>query len=374
MRLVLLIIGVVGILSILAGAVILAVVLIPDGKDDSTSFLPRWTAPERIYFRRGSEIWSVRPDGSETTLVYAKAHAGYGGTYLLGNTGIAPSPQGERVAFLDENGTIQVVDSAGRQLHSVSDVPKPADDTYYGTHNLISGWSPDGTRLIYFVGASEEEEQKTLPSDLGFYLFDLITEERSKLEKLTNFRMWSRDRDSVIFVEPLENSDWTDWFRFDLTHAAKSQITKEPFPCFSVQPAPYSKDQRLIYACGDTDKDESYLVLANNDNTNRRVLQQGIFAELQLPILSPDGRVFVYRHQSPPGVGGQVAFEIRVFDLDTHEEQVLIEGCAFAEAWVDETSILIEESTTCEGGTVDLYKVNIHSGAKTLLASEVDAN
>jgi len=119
--------------------------------DDEQVSQPQWTTPERIYFKRGTDLWSITPDGAETDLVASGLRQGYGGTLGQGNTAPLPSPRGDLVAFISFDGSVRIADATGGNAWTVSDTPRPDDDIYYGTQNSISGWSPDGARLIYHV-------------------------------------------------------------------------------------------------------------------------------------------------------------------------------------------------------------------------------
>ena len=347
--------------------------------DDEQVSLPQWTTPERIYFKRGTDLWSITPDGAETDLVASGLRQGYCGTIGQGNTAPLPSPRGDLVAFISFDGSVRIADATGGNAWTVSDNPRPDDDIYYGTQNSISGWSPDGSRLIYHVSMTYDPHQKKEPFGIGFYLVDVINRDRKPLRTLPNFVAWSADPNQVIFQQ--QSTDYEapcaptpcpeiDWYSLDLTSGAATRMTKEPFPCTSMQPAKYAANNRLSYGCANTSTQESTIVVARGDNTERIVLARGGYAEFQSPAPAPSGEQFMYRHQSEPYISGSVNVELRLFDLASDVEHVLLTGCPIDESWLSATVLLVAEQPAC-GTTLNLYRLNIETGIKTILADNI---
>ena len=301
-------------------------------------------AAPRIFFKRESELWSINPDGSDPLLISVGVRALYGG----GIEGGGIAPQRDKVAFIGADQNLWVVDSSGHSLRRVSDEAFPEDETYYGTVVLLSGWSPDGTKIICFVqslfGHDAREQERPVS---GFYLVDLDTSKKTKLPDWPNFVAWSTDPETVIYQE--EGLSTADWYTFNLSTGATSQLTTTPFECFIaalIQQKSLSSDgSRLLYSCVDTGygTDRSKIVLANIDNTDQLVLLEGTFAELQLPIFSPNGDGFIYRHHIRQPDGGYYV-ELQLFDLETRQQTLLASGCVQLIEWVDDRSALILEA------------------------------
>lgn len=346
--------------------------------DDEQVSLPQWVAPERIYFKRGADLWSITPDGLESSLVASLVQPG-GFTAGQGITGPLAVPKGDKVAFLSSDGAVRVANATGDQAWTVSDVPKPLDEEYYGTRNSISGWSPEGARLIYHVSVASDPHQRKEPIGTGFYIVDVINRERKPLRTLPNFVAWSADPNQVIFQQ--QSIDYQppcaptpcaeiDWYRLDLTSGTATRMTKEPFPCGSIQPASYSANNKLFYSCASTATQDSTIVVANSDNTDQIVLARGGFAEYQLPMPSSTGALIIYRHQSEPRIAGKPDFELRSFGAAADVERVLLTGCAFGQSWLDAETLLVVEYPNCET-KVNLYRLNIETGIKTILAEDI---
>ena len=335
------------------------------------------SAPSRIFFQREMELWSVNPDGSDPLLLSTEL-AGYSGIRVTGSTAPVGSLAGDRVAFVSDR-NLWIVDSVGGNRRQLSDEGQPEDERYAASFVLISGWSPDGTKILYYVessiafedkgGGAEERPQK------GFHLVDANSGERAPLSDLQNFVAWSEDSNKIIYEREYDFGSSRDWYELDLTTQVSSKLTAERFDCANVQPTFPLSSNKLLYACGSSNITESSLVLANLDNTNRQVLRQGKWAEFQFPILSPAGDMFVYQQQSDVMAGGKVVFDLQLFDLATGQATQLASGCVRAKGWIDnDTLLFLNDEDESYSDKATLYKVDVATGVLTRLAESVDWN
>ena len=336
-------------------------------------------APTRIFFKRDNELWSVSPDGSDLLRLASEVLSEYRGSSVGSGAKFAHSRHGDKVAFIGTDGNLWIIDSRGQHLKRYSEEALPQDETYYGTSVHISGWSPDGTRIIYSVesafGLFERERERP---EVGFYLLDLSTDKKTRIPNLPNFVAWTNNSQRVIFEERHDpeysiGSYSIDWFTLDLRTGATAKFTLLPFQCFSVQASLLFNANRLLYSCGNLGVG-SDIVIANIDNTDQHVLIEGRWAELQFPVLSPDGDSFTYQHQSDVQAGGIVTIDLKRFNLQSSEQKTLATGCSRASGWFNNQSVLVVEieSHACLPGDASLYLIDAASGARTALASDVD--
>ena len=340
-------------------------------------------APPRIFFRRENELWSIDLDGSDPLLLSGE---------VSGRSAERPlsSPQHNKIAFVGTDGNLWIVDSNGKNLRRLSEEALPTDDTYSGTNVFVSGWSPSGTKILYsvepVVGLGVEGKERP---EVGLYLFDLDTGERRRIPdlpktdelnppKVVQFIPWPLDSEAVIYEQQERNEQtgesYIEWHTMDLETGSTSKLTAVPFECTGLEASVSSDGDTLIYSCGDLntpDPGTSKIVIANVDNTDQRVLLEGIWAELQSPLVSPTGDGFVYRHhlRQPDG---SLYVEVEFVALGTGQQTQLANGCAWPTEWVEDHSVLILESETCFAGEAStLYVVEVGSGARTILAEDV---
>ena len=350
----------------------------PEETSTPTPPAPSGSPPKHIFFTRGPELWAVDAGGSDPVLLSEEVSGG-GGSYLFGTSFPASSPEGNAVAFISSDRNLWIVGAEGANLIRLSDEALPEDETYYPSNVLISGWSPDGSKIAYYVDAVASSEDpavnKKQRSDRGFVAVDTESGQKKRLPVLPNFVGWSADSEKIIYEQQFDLGASRDWYTLDITTDVVTKLTSERIECANVHPSFTPGSESFVYACGSSGITTSSMVLADNHNTNRQLLLEGAWAELQFPIVSPDGAAFVYRHQGPLGTGGVPAFEVRLFDLAAMSDRRLVSGCAFAQAWLDPRSILLKEYASCAGDpTADLVRIDILSGARLLLASDVDPN
>lgn len=332
--------------------------------------------PTKIFFKHGNELWSVNPDSSDPLRLASEVLTEYWGSSVGSGTKFWHSRHGDKVAFIGTDGNLWIIDSRGENLKRYSEEALPEDETYYGTSVRISGWSPDGTRIIYSVesaiGMLDREQERP---EVGHYLVELSTGKRTRIPNLPNFVAWTNDPEKVIFEKRHNGDSSIDWYTLDLSTGATAKLTVLPFQCFSVHASVLFDANRLLYSCGIL-QGGSEIIIANIDNTDQQVLIKGRWAELQFPFLSPDGDSFTYQHQSGVQAGGTVTIDLHLFNLQTGQQKILSTGCSRANGWLNNQSVLVVEieSDACVSGDANLYLIDTSSGAKATLASDVDFN
>jgi Tol biopolymer transport system component len=274
----------------------------------------------------------------------------------------------DKVAFIGSDKNLWVVDVEGHNLQRLSEEAAPYEEPLCPRNVLITGWTPDDAKILYHV--ESEGEMCTLRTDvaLGFYIIDLESGAKTHLPELPNFIAWL-DTERVIFEE--ESSPYTEWYTFDTRTGEAQKFAKLPFECFHPEASLSYSDNTMVYECSSVDEGSS-IVHANIDNTEQTVLLEGRWAELQHPRVSPNGKAFVFERERPLG-GGLYAQDLYHYDLASGGETLLMSGFTSFQEWLDDTRVVVLESTeSLLGGPSTLYVVDVISGDRTALAEDVD--
>jgi hypothetical protein len=147
---------------------------------------------DRLLIVRGPDIYTVRLDGT-------------GFTHLTGNAGNLPqwSPDGARIAF---NRGHEIWSMRPDGSHAQVLIPRRSEGEFLGSLD----WSPDGSKLAYFVTPPE-----------GGYLIEVADVDGSErttihtLQPLTR-PLWSPDGYKILITPYLMNPDGTNKDRVDL--------------------------------------------------------------------------------------------------------------------------------------------------------------
>ncbi len=94
------------------------------------------------------------------------------GTIYEYDYGAVWSPDGSRLAFVDENGNVRSIDSSDGSMTTLS--PRYADGREM--HFWDAAWSPDGERLLALARSDSSPSSAASDSDIGFALVSLSTD------------------------------------------------------------------------------------------------------------------------------------------------------------------------------------------------------
>jgi Tol biopolymer transport system component len=97
------------------------------------------------------------------------------------------SPDGSRLAFVDENGNVRSIDTSDGSMAMLS--PRYADGREM--HFWDVAWSPDGERLLAMARSDSPSPSNSTDSEIGFALVSLSTDGASA-EVLTPWT-WAMD-------------------------------------------------------------------------------------------------------------------------------------------------------------------------------------
>jgi Tol biopolymer transport system component len=214
----------------------------------------------------------------------------------------------------------------------------------------------------------------TLRTDvaLGFYIIDLESGAKTHLPELPNFVAWLDSERAISEEQTSLSPPSTEWHAFDTGTGEAQKLTELPFECFYPQASLSYSDNTMVYECGNPDEDTSKIVHANIDNTGQTVLLEGQYAELQHPRVSPNGKAFVFERWRPIG-GGVYATDLYCYDLASGGETLVMSGFAAFQEWLDDTRVVVLESTqSLLGAPSTLYVIDVVTGERTALAEDVD--
>lgn len=153
-----------------------------------------------------SEIWAVGKNGK------AKRHTilpkGVVEGTLEGSTAPCLSPKGDKLAYLQGN-NLYVKDLRSGKALKITQEGFAKDKLYEPVYPLISGWSFDGTKLLYYLkhaepgeeGEEDGPQRKVMPLTYGYYLYDLsLSESKSIAMEGYNFCGWDA-QDEMLFQQ-----------------------------------------------------------------------------------------------------------------------------------------------------------------------------
>jgi Tol biopolymer transport system component len=163
------------------------------------------TSPGKIAFvsdREGEPfIYVMNPDGSNPTKI--------GGWFGVPNT-FCWSPDGERIAFINEDGWLCLVDAGGGSLSKIAEIP-----------SYSISWSPDGGEIA--AGCF----------DYDIYTVDIGTGELQNLTNTTDIveslPAWSPDSGKIAFV--VYNPPYCEIALMDADGSNQTTITSERGIC-----------------------------------------------------------------------------------------------------------------------------------------------
>lgn len=280
----------------------------------------------------------IRPDISDFR--FGGGHLGYGSTDPLN------APDLFKVAYIDSELRIHVMNTKGDVDLLISEDLEV---------DYISGWSTDSEKLLFHVRGDTID--RTLNPDgmmyeipdtvaynkagnpNGFYLFNLATGELRHLSVMerTQFYSWI-DADRILVNNSPYNSDRYVIFDTDSYVADFSLIGSDIEKDFGTQYS-FSQDGSkwaITWHGGDGGTNSASIVLADFPEATGVEIMKANFAQIQGPIISPDGRQVAFRGYD------EVNGPLYTYLYDGSDVEKVIDG--FPRAWVSNTEFLVVET------------------------------
>lgn len=212
-----------------------------------------------------------------------------GGSIYHGTSGPVLSADGQWLAYLGD-GRLELTRLDGTAKHRIT--------KHKGSRVmvLISGFSPDSSRLVFHQGEVQTEEGAALPKDVvpGFHELTLADRTLAPKTSLESFTWFSDDR-HVIFQRSFPDRS-TALMRFDLDTGAEEELQRTT--------APYGFSQlvlhgdRIAYVHHPAQGKSQVVTDALRGGARLDISPEGSFAQLQWPRLSLDGRHVSYSDET----------------------------------------------------------------------------
>jgi hypothetical protein len=308
-----------------------------------------------VFFRSAGEsrgrAWRLVRGGSRR--LAPTVDLNNGGTMGMGSTRPLLSPDGRWLAYLDRR-RLRVADLDGREK-----LQRVTEDREISM--LLSGFTPDSSAL--FFHASEifgmEGSEHPLPPglDAGFHRLRLEAREREALPSLSSFEAFTHDGRVLYFAE----QDRT-------TRLMQVELGGEPRELQSTT-MPYGYSQ--ISVAGDRiayvrhpSSGISQVVASRLDGSDLVELgPQGKFAQLQWPMITPDGTRVAYidvNHVSP-SVSRYTVMLVSLADRTPRELFLCADYCTHA--WWSSSTLLVHDDR-------DLVQIGL-DGTNDVIEEEV---
>ncbi len=219
-----------------------------------------------------------------------------GGSIDHGTSGPVLSGDGQWLAYLDQ-GRLQLVRLDGTAKHRITKHEAGQVEV------LISGFSPDSSRLMFYQGEVQSEEGTALPKGVvqGLHeltLADLAIAPKTSLEAFTSY---TDDGRHVIFQSQQPDRS-NALMRFDLDTGAEEELQRIDSPFGFTQLALHG--ERIVYARTPAQGKSIISADALRGGARIDVSPEGAFAQLQWPRVSLDGRLVSYTDETRVMVRG----------------------------------------------------------------------
>lgn len=244
-----------------------------------------------------------------------------GGSVGYGNTDPLPSPNLNYTAYIDFN---------TKDLWFLSNQNFKKESVSKGQAvNYISGWSKDGKYLVYYIqedtlkfrkdGPAEWEtvEKFTQQEKSGFYLFDTTNGKTTNLSPIQYF-VGFVDGDEFLARTSAESERLVV---FDVENfVADYALITEDFG-FGVSQFDFSQSgNKWVFTYSQNPTQDANIVYADFPKKNGVFIDSGVWAEVQWPVISHDGKRVTYQKTGIDEQTGEIKNYIWLYDSEAREE------------------------------------------------------
>ena len=277
-----------------------------DDKLDLTDFNQAVSESEKSYAVVDQEKVVLIPlDGSGET-ISLDFDSGYGsGASGFGSSDPLAAPDFKKIALIDKQSKLHLVTADGKSETKVSDQL---------TVDYISGWSSDSKKLIFHVYVNtlesqlfpmgpgwEEPDQISLDKGQhseGFYVLDLEAQTLTDLNVLGEFAFKSWIDESRILIT-LGGYQDEKIVVFNLeTYVTDVKMMRDGLHKDFATQYDFSQDGSkwaLTWHGGTNDTTSASIILADFPSVTGKTLMEANFAQIQGPVISPDGLKVAFR-------------------------------------------------------------------------------
>lgn len=269
-----------------------------------------------------------------------------------GTTSPLTSPKFHYIAYLQADGNIAITNSLDHAV--ISEEAIKQDETSWGTQIYLTGWSPDETKLIYYVLAPNEclamgcvtkPDLAAKPSVVsGYYLIDFQSGKKYLLPQMEEFVEWTADGESLIGTRMADKK--TSIWKLNLTTGAMERLTTTEGSNYQVRVNPDGKS--IIYMVFEFDENGSSNLwkIDLSTNSQEKLLEVRLPDRRQMPVFSPDGSKILLMKEGPDttcdnGSSGCPQGSVSIFDPAIKSERVIDVPFKRFFGWIDQDRALI---------------------------------
>lgn len=265
------------------------------------------------------------------------------GSSAYGSSDPSSAPDFKKLAYIDKDSKLHLLTADGKVDIKVSDQLAAS---------FISGWSPDSNRLIFYTYAptmyesvfpsypgAEPEKQITFDRnqpESGFYLLDVEDQSVSYLGIFngTEFGSWI---DNSRVMLKLDTYGQEKFLVFDLdAYSVDAEILEGDLEKDFGTQFVFNDDGKkwaLTWHGGTDTTDSASIILADFPSVKGKELMKADFAQIQGPVISPDGNQVAFRGYDIVN-GPQFTY---LYDGKTVER--VAEG--YPRGWIDNSQFII---------------------------------
>ncbi|NMB69769.1 hypothetical protein GYA27_01005 [candidate division WWE3 bacterium] len=268
------------------------------------------------------------------------------GEHEKGETTPEPSPDLLYTAYIDTN--TQDLWIMSNETLEKTKVPESQNVTY------ITGWSPDSKVLIYYFApksVSSAKEGMIVDFDVaekfdknaisGFFALDIKTGAQTRIYPVDNIVAVLSNSEVITRIQ----EDKLVIFDFESFTADYSSIKGK----FGFGPGQFnfSRDGSLWTFIGsNTPTDDMYITKAEFPNKQGTIIDAGGWADVQWPILSPDGKKVAYQRAEFSDKFKSNIAALWIVDDSKIPEKL---GMGRPLAWVDNDNLIIDQTVDVAG-------------------------
>lgn len=238
------------------------------------------------------QVWKVYDDG-QIELLDFQITQGYHGTSGIGDTNPLLTPDRSKVAFTS-NHNLWIYNFASSTTEQITFVGQPTDSIFISIDILISGFSLDNTKILYYVTHGStfcegcDHGTQVREVEYGFFIHDLNTKQSKKVDFPRHFMGW-------VFKENilLKNDDENDITLYVYSPGTEQITALFTNPNRLTQPD-ISLDGKSMAATAHRAGEVQIIQVNLLSGFYEGLTEFRSFAQLQWPKFSPSSRKIAY--------------------------------------------------------------------------------
>ena len=248
----------------------------------------------KIYFVDSKKLYSVEAKSKKIVEVDSNVDSNGGGVGY-GSRSPLMSPDMSTVAYVKNNSIWIKSDDAEIMRINQADLSSSTAHCYY---HYISAWSSDSSKFTYSVTFDSGMGDSTCGDEnkniTGVYVYK-ISDNTSKKIPINRADLWLPKTSRLVYFN--NNNGAINLRTYDFESGKDEQLTKVGWEGTEPQIAFSSNGDKLIYAYQDYSSSASKIIMAKTDNTDKKILKEGQWAEYQWPRFAGDSTEnYVYSH------------------------------------------------------------------------------